>query len=320
MELDIYLSIFQVVHQVVAATRGGAELPTVSLPKPNQVMIDEKKSRSFLHAKIQIGSTKGPISFNQEQTVFHHDDIPERSRKRKEEVKNWNKSKILDPSIPSWNKSNDANKPVCERRKMENFVYDRSNAFQYNYRSESLDSLRTMEPLDKSTKFHVSTQLASKAEEILDAQARDMVQRGQLHRTQEMPVNRKLEENPAWNESTVLTLKELSIGLEKKTQHATQWTGKVTATLANKKDYIGPMKTVQLQQEQIRQLKSEGRFRPEFGLNRPLTKQVDRHRLRNRFMNSKLQTTISTAHSGVWAPSTIDGRYVIELRTSHPLI
>ena len=53
--------------------------------------------------------------------------------------------------------------PPCERRTMENYKADRSSAYRFNYRAESIDSLKQSELIDKPTKFHVSAQLESTA-------------------------------------------------------------------------------------------------------------------------------------------------------------
>ena len=44
-----------------------------------------------------------------------------------------------------WSKSTKVEKPICESRRMENFVADRSGPYQYNYRAESLDPLKIIE-------------------------------------------------------------------------------------------------------------------------------------------------------------------------------
>lgn len=258
----------------------------------------------YLKAKIQIGSSAGPVSFQLAQTVFHHDDVPVRSRIRTEAVKDWKRSKILDTNRSVWNKSSHPNNPVCERRQMENFTSDRSRAFQYNYRAETLDSLKQVEPLDVSTKFHISTQLSATAKQIMTMRATDAVQRGQHHRTLEMPIHPSLEDVKPWNNTTILTIKQQHQGLDAMTQHATQWSHQVNSTLAHKKEYIGPMQAAKLAQEKIRQLKAEGRFS---ALNdRAGSEPVDRKALKNRFMVGKLDTLQITTHSGVWGPN-IDG-------------
>ena len=51
-----------------------------------------------------MGNNKSPIAYTKTQTVFHHDDIPENKRIRKNEVNAWIKSKILSlhVSVEQW--------------------------------------------------------------------------------------------------------------------------------------------------------------------------------------------------------------------------
>eukprot|EP01031_Cornospumella_fuschlensis_P040504 gene40504-49370_t len=263
---------------------------------------------NFLKAKIQIGSVKGPISFSHDQTVFHHDDVPDRSRQRKEAVDGWKKSKILDPNYHSWSKSTKPIKPVVERRQMENYKQDRGSAYQYNYRAETLDSLKMVEPVDRSTKFHISAQLPSTIQKIQTLRATDRVQGGQLHRTQEMPVHPNLELARPWNNTTVLTVKEQGEGLNKMTDHAVEWSKKVTEILPQKKEYISPMKQVAIYQDKIRQMKLEGTFSAKLNINRPTSEPVDRTKLKNRFLTAKLQTLTQHVHSGTWDVNPLDGK------------
>ncbi len=46
-------------------------------------------SDGYLRAKVKIGSCKGPVTYKAEQQVFHHDDVPDYARTRKEEVIEW---------------------------------------------------------------------------------------------------------------------------------------------------------------------------------------------------------------------------------------
>jgi hypothetical protein len=262
----------------------------------------------YLHAKIQIGSVKGPIAYQKGQTVFHHDDIPVSKRLRRNEVKTWAKSKILSADKPSWNKSVEENKTICERRQMENFVKDRSNAFRYNYRAEQLDSLKLIEPIDKPTKFHISKQLSSTALQIIETQNQDRVQNGRFHRTAEMPINSKLEGSTAWQASTSFQTTELEKNLNIKTIKSLNWTKKVNETVKNKLEYDDPVKLTTLMQEEIRRQKSAGTFDPEKRLYRPPSAPVDRSLLRNRFAIEKPNKVIINQHSGVWETNKADGR------------
>lgn len=272
--------------------------------------VDQKK---FLRTKIQIGNCKGPINYPSTQNVFHHDDVPEPARIRKEEVLNYKKSRILEQlTVPDqWSKSTKINKPVVERRQMENHVKDRSHQYQYNYRAETLDSLKNVEPIDKSTKFHISSQLPSTTTKILEIQSRDPVQRGRLHRTQEMPVHPNLANNdvlPAWNSTIVLTEKERQRSLDKMTKHANEWSKAVKEVLPMKKDYLNPYQAAKKEEENIRQMKADGTFSVHFNKFRPPPEPVDRNTFRNQLLNSKLHKVKTTVHSGVWGVNPVDGR------------
>jgi hypothetical protein len=267
-------------------------------------------NNDYLKAKIQIGNSKGPYNYNRSQTVFHHDDVPVSKRIRKEQVKEWAKSKILDPNRSDWQKSTHPNKPVVERRSMENHDHDRSHQYAYNYRAETVDSLRNLEPLDKSTKFHISTQLESTAREILAQRATSQVARGQFHRTQEMPVHPNLELKREWNSTIVLTTKEQEKGLDEKTKRAKSWTSKVNSTIAIKKEYISPMESTKLFQEAVRQQKFDGTFSTKEPVIRPQTVPEVEMPFKNRYVNDRPQKVTLTEHSGVWERNKVDNKYV----------
>mmetsp|Transcript_24160 Transcript_24160/g.33132 ORF Transcript_24160/g.33132 Transcript_24160/m.33132 type:complete len:318 (+) Transcript_24160:24-977(+) len=254
----------------------------------------------YLKATIKIGSSKGPISYSHNQTVFHHDDIPEQKRLRRNEIKNFLKSRILSVDKDTWNKSNQIEKPVYESRKMENFVHDRTFPFQYNFRAESLDPLRLNEAIDKPTKFHVSTQLESTAREILSAKQSDRIQAGHFMRTKEMPINTKLEGYTPWNESTSFSRREKDQTLAEITKNATNWSAQISQTLPRKKSYDTPQQTTVLFQEEVRRQKKAGEFSLTKQVYQPPLSPVDRTKLRNRYAIEKPNLKTKNSHSGVW--------------------
>lgn len=262
--------------------------------------------KGYLKAKIQIGNIKGPMNYDGKQVVFHHDDVPPARRERKHEVIEWKRKKIVGPEHNEWNISYNPNNPVCVRRQMENFDHDRSHKYEFNHRAETVDPLRNVAPIDRSTKFHISSQLASTREQIMTIRESNPLERGRFHRTLEMPVHPKLQEAPAWNVSTVLTLKEQREGLVDKTVRAKDWTSAVSATISERKTYVGPMKSVKLLQEDIRLRKANGEFsvkepiRPHSTNEKPVTP-------RNHFLNEKPLKVKTQPHSGVWETSKVDG-------------
>lgn len=264
----------------------------------------------FMKSKIQIGNVEGPLNYGRQQVVFHHDDVPPNKRERKAAVMEFKRSHTLDPTHNKWNKSTDPQNRACIRRQRENHVHDRSNAYQFNYRAETVDTLRNVAPIDKSTKFHISTQLPSTAKEILEIYKQDRLQRGQYNRTLEMPVHPNLADASPWNLSTVLTLKEQKTGLDNMTNHARVWTAEVTVTLPQKKEYIGPVKGFKILQDEIRQLKSEGLFSTKLKLTCPYTEPATEEKRHNHLLNEKINKVSRFEHSGVWGKNKVDGRSV----------
>lgn len=266
-------------------------------------------THEFLRAKIQIGNVKGPVSYALNQTVFHHDDIPETKRLRRNEVKAWAKSRILSVDTPSWNKSTKPLQPVIVRRQAENFAKDRGHAYQYNFRAETLDPLRMLEPIDKPTKLHVSTQLESRALELKEIRSTNRIQNGFFMRTGEMPSHPKLADAEPWKVSTEISLKEKDKRLDSMTLKAKEWTGKVNATPEKfTKPYLGPLKSVIELQNTIRKQKAEGTFSIKKQVNRPASAPVDRTKLVNRLAIEKPVILTTTVHSGVYETNKVDGR------------
>jgi len=264
----------------------------------------------YLKAKIQIGNVQGPTSYQLNQTVFHHDDIPEVKRQRKNEVKQWMKSRVLSADIPPWNQSSLFEKPVIVRRQAENIVADRSLPYQYNYRSETLDYLDLIEPIDKPNKFHISRQVETRAREILATRSSSRIQSGHFNRTGEMPIHPKLENSEPWNLSTVVHQpNEKEKRLASMTDTSLQWSKKVNPQLTKDK-YIDPVSFVNNLQETIRSQKIDGTFSTKKHVFIPPLPPVNRRALVNRLAIETRDRVVHNYHSGVYETSRVDGRYV----------
>lgn len=270
--------------------------------------MNDVKTHEYIKAKIQIGNSKGPTSYKRQQAVFHHDDIPENRRERRLEVRSWLKEDVLSVASPKWQKSTDAQVPVCERRRMENYDHDRANAHQYNFRAETLDPNRMTMPIDKPTKFHISCQLESTVRDILQTREGSRIQRGWTHRTRELPNHPDLEDKDKWKESTQFSLKEVNNQLDSITTHSKDWTKKVGESLLKNKKYVGPMKSTMLLQKEVRKQKSDGTFSLNKQIHRPPTPPVNRKALKNRFPNESLNIHVREEHSGVWETNRVDGK------------
>jgi hypothetical protein len=287
---------------------------------------------SYLRSRVRIGSCKGPVSYKSQQQVFHHDDVPSYARERKEEVVDWvsgaflvffigtnvntvafqAKSKIL-IGDDSWKRSNKFERPVCERRRMENHVKDRKGAYQYNFRAESLDPLRNEEPFDKPTKFHFSQQPETMARAI-ETRMREgtRVQKGIFTRVEENPNHPNLRDAPSWNNSTFFTARDREVNRNAYTTMTMDACKTNRSKILNPANYLKPIETTNKLQEVIRQKKADGTFTWKKLINRDesLDEPVDRSLLKNRFPSEKSSAIVTTKHSGTWEFNPVEGRYV----------
>ena len=202
---------------------------------------NENQPSHHLHARLQIGSVKGPISYKPFQTVFHQDDIPPERRTRKNEVTKWLSNKLLSTDPPSWNKSIEIIKKPWDKRRSGIPPNDRSNAFQYNFRSEVLPP-QLVPPIDKPTKFHVSTQLNSEVIELEQKMRADPIYAGIFRRTEELPNHPKLSNAVPWNPSTELLPSDKNSLLEELNKKSKQHSSRKKAALKPSTGYVNPEK------------------------------------------------------------------------------
>lgn len=271
---------------------------------------DNPSQSKFLKAKIRIGSCKGPVSYPAKINVFHHDDIPQKARDRALDVKEWARSKLLDENNTKWNNVTNLNIPLCERRSMENFIRDRSKPFVYNFRAESLESLKSNEVIDKPTKFHISRQNEIKLNEILNDRKTNLISRGQYKRMEEAPVSNNLNNSKQWNSSSVLTMKEYKQSLDHVTNKARASTAKSNIRYLN--EYLSPIDQTNHLQNLIRNQKGEGTFNRIKGVT--LKEKEEIINTRDQFINrqavEKSKKYKTDKHSGLWEYNNIEKKYM----------
>jgi hypothetical protein len=270
----------------------------------------QRATHPYLHASIRIGTCKGPINFKSRQRSFLKSDIPVVKLKRKEDVLEWKRSKILSGEVP-WNSTAPCIlKPVIEHRQKENYVKDRSNAYQYNYRAETLEPLRIDEPIDKPTKFHVSHTSSEYASKTLRRMTENPIQRGTFRRTEELPINSSLTGKPEWNLNTSFDRKGSERNLEKFTEKSLQFTKKINQKL-DTMEYKGPRKSEVIYAATLRRQKTAGTFVPASFMDGADRSPIDKATLVNRNAIEPRRVFTATSHSGVWELSKIDNRYII---------
>lgn len=283
---------------------GSVSIQTDFMSHENQKMV------KFLQAKPRIGSSKNPINYATNQTVFHHDDIPDARRQRAMEVREWAMSHLLSVERRPWTKATKPDAPVCERRQLENSAKDRSRPYAYNYRAETLDFARLVPPIDKPTKFRMSRQTESEVVEITRIMDEDRVQRGILKRTEEMPVNPKLIGATEWNNTMVYPPRAQQASLDRMTAKSRQWTKRVNETLGLTKEYVTPIDQVRQLNETLREQKKNKTFSPKKLVSHQAEATVDKISTKNRQANEPSRKYSIYNHSGTWEFNPMEQRYM----------
>lgn len=174
----------------------------------------DKKSINF-HLKEKIFGNFNEINpIHPNQSCHHPSNITKqyfnKVKQRKNDILEYKRSKILDATYQPWNISTkQENATALALPTRIHHVKDRSNNYQYNYRAESLDPLRNIEPIECSTKFHFSIQSPETIATIKKYQTLNPVYKGYQKRTQELPNHPKLESAIPWNHSISVNPKSL---------------------------------------------------------------------------------------------------------------
>ena len=276
-------------------------------------------TKNYLRSKIQIGNARGTISFEPNQIVFHHDDINTNQRQRKEEVKNWLKSSILQGD-PRWNQSIITDEKFMERRTTENFIHDRSKPFQYNYRAETLGP-KLQAPLEKPSKFKVT--LKNTGNQVINnTTTASSTDQSELYpstiqtfkRTQEMPCHPKFESDFSreWNLTNVITSKELKQSFQSLNESSHNNSIKKSKKFQKTtKNYVSPMQRSIDLQEEVRKQKRENTFTLEKHVFQQPEEPIDRNALVNRYAIEPSLKFKTTKHTGTWDFNKQEGRYFL---------
>ena len=262
----------------------------------------------FLHAKSKIGQGN-KINYGSNSTVFRREDCDERVVSRKDEVISFAKGEQF-LNKKSWDQSNHLNKPVCDSKKMQNFVHDRSKPYQYNYRAEALGP-DLQPPEAKPHKFKVTM----KNTEQLQKQRKDQLLYDPncptFKRNQEMPVHGKLQEDFSrdWNCSTEFNRKDIYKQDESLTSTAKRNTEIKKKKLIKPETYRNPIQLSAKVGHEVRRQKEEGTFSVEKPVFQVAEERVNRAGLVNRYAVEPNLSFITTKHSGVWEKQP-DGRHM----------
>ena len=155
-----------------------------------------KPRHTYLKARFQIGSCKGPTQYGAAEAVFHPDDIPAASKAAKASAIKWARGGTDYGEKSLWNNSAATGVKRFGLRTRINADHDRAR-YAYNYRAESLPP-KNFEPIPKTHKFKVDDMPEARKQTIRDAAISDP---SYLFKTcnMEMPVSTKLVGKPRWN-------------------------------------------------------------------------------------------------------------------------
>lgn len=189
---------------------------------------------------------------------------------------------------------------------MENFINDRSNPFQYNYRAEQLIKLP---PPNSSSDSAIGVDTRS------PVRLEDSLTRGYFKRTAEIPNSFKLLGAPEWNNRTgslnpsededrlIRDYKQRKLAKHNSTRKLTQ--------LISSGNYLSPVQRVERLQDAIREQKRQGTFSLEERiLQNPVEIEKETFPAKNRYAIETPTLLTITRHSGVWELSKAEGRYM----------
>ena len=163
---------------------------------------------TFLRAKTQVGSAINPMEYGRKQSAFHKDNVSKHKLANAADVMNWKKALSGRCGVADrWNKSVLPPDVLCVKRSRENMAHDRGNTYQYNFRAEVLPP-KNPPHVVQASKFAVTNVSPEMAQQVTTAKAGSRLLSGHYKRTEEMPINPKLEGMPIWRPESRATRQE----------------------------------------------------------------------------------------------------------------
>jgi hypothetical protein len=228
--------------------------------------------------------------------------VPSNKRENKVRVK-----KFLHPENlvgrPDWNTKTTGAMEVYSKRSRVNSEFDRSNMYRYNYRAEVLPPKQPVH-VNKSHRFKTETMSEAQKADILAEKASDPVLSGKAKRTEEMPVNPKLQDKIRWAQSTVPLAHELRSNLNRIMEGSKKNSKNKNAKLKN---YVSVVEREAMKRERLREIKKSGADMSKFIMTGKLEDEplFPTH---NRLAKETSQKYRVYSHSGKWEYNEAEGR------------
>lgn len=183
-----------------------------------------------------------------------------------------------------------------------------ARAYQYNYRSEVMPP-RNPPPIDKTSKFHISTQQPQEVEKIKTmAIEASRLKSGQFNGTSEWIIHPDLIGATDWNCCTDLLPCDKNRAYDNLMKASTMHTKKQNKKIALKKDYVSPRERSAQVAEEVRKLKASNSFSKDRPVFQSAEKPINRKTLVNQFAIEPARKFKTTQHSGVWEFNAAEGR------------
>lgn len=223
---------------------------------------------SYMQAKHRVGSCHGSMDYSPSERAFHNTDVPARARQAVLDVD----VRMPEKDKTRWRSDTTVfnDKPFTERRKLENFSHDPTE-YEYNFRAEVLPKARPVikDPFGRVSKLLLVRVDLTLCPEPLPPQHDDRssnpitltcVQDTSFKRTQEMPVNPKLDSKRLWESGTQLLEPEKQRMLADLTRRSQSATRTSTARLlsSSMRPRVSLVETERQRMERLRESRTAG--------------------------------------------------------------
>jgi hypothetical protein len=268
------------------------------------------KKKSTLTPKLQIGAVSGPVGYKPDENVFHISAVPEEKLALKRKTKAESKKDGVGIQKAKWNTSVESTEKLCIRRIRLNADHDRPSMHQYNYRAEVLppknpEFNKPPEKLKPSVTKRYSRYgdrdnippemtMAGADERLLVSQV--------ARRTQEMPVNPKLEGKELWNHSSYVEKYDIVNRIQKDEAARLKNSMRKKQALKN---YKSPEVLAKEERERLRLIKAG-----KLVLNQDQNQYQTIPKAFNRYAVEPDRKFKKTIHSGVWEFDKAEDKYV----------
>ncbi|GMH94522.1 hypothetical protein TL16_g12928 [Triparma laevis f. inornata] len=204
---------------------------------------------------------------------------------------------------PAWDTKTTGALEIFSNRTRVNSEFDRSGMYRYNYRAEVLPP-KQEKHVNGKHRFKTETMSDAEKTAIAAKLAANPVLAGKAKRTEEMPVNPKLEGKTPWAQSTIPVAGELRSNLNRIATGSKKNSEKKNKMLKN---YVSVVEKEALKRLRLREIKKSGADMSKFIMTGKLEEEplIPTY---NRLAKEPSAKFRVYAHSGKWEYNEAEGR------------